>query len=53
MKIINAERPTYFPPEMEVIALNANDCILYVSNGNQKGEQLDDDVDGWGDDFWC
>ena len=43
----------YLSPEAKVIALNVHRPILDVSPGSSpQNEQMDDNVDGYGENFW-
>ena len=45
---------SYVPPQAKVMELNARGAIMTLSQnaGNSQNEQLDDNIFGFGDDFW-
>ena len=45
-------KKSYLSPCSEQIALEEMKTIMQASPSVGSGEQMDDNVGGWGDDFW-
>ena len=50
MKIIG--NTTYLTPKVEVVTLNVRHSILLDLSNSNRNEQVGDDAEGWGNDFW-